>query len=127
MSKVLAAAALLVVAITGCLAAEKKAKPADLREKIAGRTVIINTSIGDIPVVYHPNGAISGKLTTMQAMATGPKVDKGQWWVDGDRLCQKWRNWLRGERHCFRLQFSGKTIHWASDTGTKGTARLASY
>ncbi len=95
-----------------------------LREKLAGHTVVLETAVGEIPIRYHADGSLTGRAPTLQVLRAGPKVDQGRWWVVADKVCQKWRRWLEGSQHCFRVRFVGQAIHWVHDDGRQGTARL---
>jgi hypothetical protein len=62
-------------------------------------------------------GGIAGYL--------GAANDKGQWWVEKAKLCQRWNVWFKGEQQCLKFKQSGKIIHWVADNGKSGTAKLA--
>ena len=53
--------------------------------------------------------------------------DTGRWWIDGNRLCQKFTSWYKGEPMCFELIRTGdKRLKWIRDNGQTGTARIGS-
>ncbi|MEZ5853211.1 MAG: hypothetical protein R3D67_00140 [Hyphomicrobiaceae bacterium] len=85
---------------------------------------MVSTAVGEIPIRYHSDGSLSGRATALQAISTGPKVDHGRWWVVADKVCQKWKRWLDGGEHCFRVRIVGRTIHWVHEDGREGKARL---
>ena len=101
--------------------------PADeaLRRLVSGRTVLLDTPIGTtIPIEFAPDGRMRGKAGGLAGFL-GAANDEGEWWVEKAQLCQRWTVWFKSERQCLRFKHSGRTIHWTSDTGRTGTARLA--
>jgi len=98
----------------------------DLRKAVAGNTVYLRTSGIVLPIAYHPNGTMSGRLPALAAMmATDmPATDKGKWWTAEGRLCQRWNRWLDGRSHCYRFTRDGQTVQWLRDDGKTGTARI---
>ncbi len=99
----------------------------ELRGAVAGRTVYIQTPIGEeIAIRYRPNGTMAGSSSIQLAMLAGESVnrDRGRWWVQNSRLCQKWRSWSEGRALCYRLRVRGNTVRWSRSDGKAGTARL---
>lgn len=96
-----------------------------LRRAIAGRTVMLESSVGSLPITYRPNGTLAGKANGLQSLM-GPKEDSGRWWVAGSKVCQQWNTWLDGVEHCYTMRFDGGTVHWSRDDGRKGKARIVS-
>lgn len=97
---------------------------AALKQKVTGRTVLLNTGYGiSLPIRYRSNGTMTAKSTGV-AKYIGYSQDNGRWWIKGDRLCQKWSKWLKGATRCFKLKISGRNITWSSRSGTSGTARI---
>jgi hypothetical protein len=114
------AVCLPAVADTGRLTAE------DIRRDIVGRTIYLAAPVaGEFPLNYRPNGVVDGDG---QALGLGrfiaPK-DKGKWWIDGDRLCQRFNVWYDGTPMCFELSRTapGK-VKWTRDNGQTGVARI---
>lgn len=68
---------------------------------------------------------MSGKAAMALVPHTGSRADRGRWWINGNRLCQKWNSWLKGRQYCFSFRKSGKTVHWTRNDGRKGTATLS--
>jgi hypothetical protein len=97
----------------------------ELRRAVSGKTVVISTPLGSLPILYRANGSISGKasMVTSQFLG-GPKADEGRWWVSAGELCQQWKVWLDGRKHCYRMRVTGATVHWRRDDGRTGTAVL---
>lgn len=96
-----------------------------LRRAVSGKTVLIATPIGSIPIRYNSNGTMTGRAPVFVA-SLGTQRDRGQWWIADDRLCQRWYRWLAAKRHCFKLQHAGPTVYWLRDDGLSGTATIAS-
>lgn len=95
-----------------------------LRQMVSGRTVNLDTPIGTvIPIVYGPDGRLSGKAGGL-AGYLGAASDEGEWWVEKGRLCQRWKIWFKGTPDCLKFRQSGQVIHWESDNGKSGTARI---
>ena len=93
---------------------------------ISGKTVLIDTPVGAVPVVFNADGTLAGQSKEV-ARYVGVEQDTGKWWVSGDRqrLCQKWRSWLDGKLHCYTLHQEGAVLHWSRSDGEKGLARIA--
>jgi len=96
-----------------------------LRQALAGKTVVLHTPVGSIPINYQSNGTMSGRAHSMQ-MYVGSEKDNGTWWIKADQVCQKWSKWLDGKSHCFTLRLDGRVVHWRSNDGRTGTATIAS-
>ena len=96
-----------------------------LRQALAGKTVLLHTPVGSIPISYQTNGTMSGRARSMQ-MYVGSEQDSGTWWIKADQVCQKWTKWLEGKSHCFTLRLDGRVVHWRSTDGRTGTATIAS-
>ena len=96
-----------------------------IRALVSGRTVHIRTSFGAvIPVDFKANGQMRGEAGSL-GFILGASSDRGKWWVEKGKLCQKWRIWLRRKARCIRLRKRGGIIYWRSDDGRTGTARIA--
>jgi Mannosyl-glycoprotein endo-beta-N-acetylglucosaminidase len=97
-----------------------------VRKLVAGRTVLLDTPVGStIPITFTENGTMRGKAGSLGSYL-GAEVDEGKWWVSGARLCQRWRVWFDRETQCLTLRPAGKIVHWSSDKGHSGTARIVS-
>ena len=96
-----------------------------LKQVVTGKTIVLNTPVGGIPIVYRDNGTMTGRAKDMQ-MYTGQERDRGTWWVKSDQICQKWDTWLEGRSYCFTFRLDGRTVHWRRNDGRTGTATLAS-
>jgi len=97
-----------------------------LREAISGKTVYLNVSGFELPIVYSPNGRMKGTMATIAAsFSRGDGAsDRGKWWVENDQLCQKWTNWMDGKSFCYKLTRNGNQVQWVRNDGHTGTARI---
>ncbi|MDX2158859.1 MAG: hypothetical protein SFW09_20340 [Hyphomicrobiaceae bacterium] len=96
-----------------------------LKKMIAGRTIVLDTPIGGVPITYRADGSLAGKASSVQAIAIR-KSDHGRWWIADSKLCQQWAVWLDGKRHCYAMRIDGRLVHWRRDDGRTGTARIVS-
>ncbi len=120
-----AACAALFGLSSGALAQGANLNGDALRQALAGKTVLLHTPVGSIPISYQSNGTMSGRAKSMQ-MYVGSEQDSGTWWIKADQVCQKWSKWLDGKSHCFTLRLDGRVVHWRSTDGRTGTATIAS-
>ena len=99
-----------------------------LREAISGKTIYLNTPLGEIPIQYQPNGTMRGSSSVTLATLAGESVtsDTGRWWVMREQLCQQWKNWADSRSHCYKLRTAGSSVQWRRNDGQSGTARIAS-
>lgn len=95
-----------------------------LRTVLTGKTVVLNTPVGGIPIDYRDNGTMVGRAKDL-SMYVGAERDTGRWWIKSDQVCQKWDVWLSARAYCFTLRVVGRTVHWKRNDGEAGTARLA--
>ena len=96
-----------------------------LREAVAGKTVYVHSPLGDIPVRYSPNGTMSARTELALLDGEDTSADKGRWWVEENKLCIRWQNWMERKQHCFTMHKVGhSTVRWNRDDGKSGTARL---
>lgn len=109
--------------VAGALADSTKLTGEALRQAVSGRTVLIQTPVGSFPVRYKGDGTMAGQAPVLVA-SLGTQKDNGQWWITGDRLCQRWYQWLDARPHCFSLRRIGATVHWLRDDGLSGTATI---
>lgn len=92
---------------------------------VSGRTVLLDTPIGTtIPIQFDESGTMRGKAGGL-ASYLGAASDEGRWWVEKAKLCLRWNVWFKGELQCLQFRQSGKVIHWVSDNGRAGTAKIA--
>ena len=98
----------------------------ELKSFISGRRIYLATPLGgEIPLNYRANGVVdgSGEAAGLGRYMT-PK-DSGRWWVSGNRVCQKWKEWYKGRTFCFTVdKLSANKIRWVRDDGQSGIARV---
>ena len=98
---------------------------AAIRSLIAGKKVYLSTPYGvELPLEYKRNGAVRGDVSGISLARVFTPSETGQWWVDGNRLCQKWPSWYDGTTACFSLRKTADGIRWLRDDGLKGTASI---
>jgi hypothetical protein len=99
----------------------------ELRQAISGKTVYLNVSGFELPIVYSANGRMKGTMGTVAAsFSTGNGAsDRGKWWVENDQLCQKWNSWMDGQTYCYKLTRNGSNVTWVRNDGRSGTARIS--
>jgi hypothetical protein len=97
-----------------------------LRRLVAGRTMLLAVPLGgEFPLIYRPDGTVTGESPQSLFARLDPKADSGRWWVDGASLCQVWSAWYDGKRHCFTIEPTGpRTVRWVRDDGLSGKARI---
>ena len=126
--KLLSATLLLTVSIGVSAKAElKNLSGSEVRKIVAGKTIVLETPYGfELPIRYRVNGTMTGRGHKIAQLvsAKGKTIDRGRWWIQGNRLCQKWNDWLEGKSHCFRLKRQGKKVFWKANSGHQGTARI---
>lgn len=129
MRKTIVSLALMALGSDVTFAVERSASGvAGLKEAVSGKTVYIQTPIGEeVAVRYRPNGTMVGGSSVQLAALAGESVarDKGRWWVSNEQLCQKWSSWSEGRQLCYKLRISGSHVQWSRNDGKSGTARLA--
>lgn len=128
MRKTVLSLAFAVLGCQGALATESALLAGtELRGAVAGKTVYIQTPIGEeVAIRYSPNGTMTGGSSMHLAALAGESVksDRGRWWVAKEQLCQKWSSWSEGRSLCYKLRVSGKRVQWSRNDGKTGTARL---
>lgn len=97
-----------------------------LKQAVSGKQVYLATPLGgEFPLNYRTNGVVDGSGKAVGLGKFMQPTDTGTWWVKGEKLCQKWKNWYDGKEFCFTVQSEGPNkISWVRDDGMKGTARI---
>lgn len=96
-----------------------------LQSAVAGRTVYIDTPMGEVPIRYTKSGSVHGNTELALLDGESTAVDRGRWWVSDNKLCVRWQNWLNGATHCFTMHRVGTThVRWRREDGKSGIARL---
>jgi hypothetical protein len=97
-----------------------------LREAIVGKTIYLNVSGFDLPILYKANGRMAGNMGAVAAafsLGDGSR-DSGRWWIDSNQLCQRWTSWMEGQIHCYKITRKGNVINWLREDGVSGRARI---
>lgn len=95
-----------------------------LRAAVSGKTVRLDTRIGSIPISFRSDGTMTGRASEL-ANYLGRGYDTGTWWIDDNKLCQRWKLWLDGQSYCFTIRQSGQRVQWTRDDGVKGTLTVS--
>jgi Bacterial SH3 domain len=115
----------VLVTGTAALAEPAPLKGPAIREMVPGAVIHIDTPLGSkLPVRFTDDGLMSGEAGSL-ASYLGSDKDRGRWWVENDKLCQKWFKWFDAEVKCLELRQEGQRIFWSSDDGKSGTATIA--
>jgi len=103
--------------------ANKQLQGDTLKKAVSGRTVRLATPLGALPIRFRMDGTMSGTAGELAAY-TGSAEDSGRWWVNSEKLCQRWRTWLNGQTYCFTLRQEGRLVHWVRNDGLSGKATI---
>ncbi len=115
----------IIVSGTAALAEPAPLKGTAIKEMVPGAVIHIDTPLGSrLPVRFTGDGLMSGEAGGL-ASYLGSANDRGRWWVENDKLCQKWFKWFDAEVKCLQLRQQGQRIFWSSDDGKSGTATIA--
>ncbi len=123
MKKLVITAGLISVASAAGAAPTAVTGP-DIAKLVSATTVEIDTPLGKrISVRYVAGGRLSGSAGELASYLGAPS-DTGRWWVEGNRLCNKWLKWFDAEAQCLELKRNGDRIQWQNQAGTSGTATI---
>ena len=105
--------------------AEQLAGPA-IKDAVNGKRIYLATPFGgEFPLYYKTNGQVTGDGTALGLGRYLAPRETGRWFVDGNRLCQQFPTWYRGQVNCFTLRKTGETtLRWRRDDGYSGRARI---
>lgn len=97
-----------------------------LRRFLADRRIYLAVPLGgELPLFYRADGHLDGSGEAAGLGRFLAPSDSGRWWVEGDRICQKWQSWYDGRTFCFTLDMlGGDRVAWHRDDGEKGVARV---
>jgi hypothetical protein len=116
---------LFAATTSGSFAGEAQLAGADLHAAVAGKTVYVQSPMGEIPIRYAANGTLHGRTELALLDGESQTSDRGRWWVSDKKLCIQWHSWMEGKAHCFTMhRIGGSTVRWRRDDGKSGTARL---
>ncbi|MGF0537745.1 hypothetical protein ACQQ2Q_07095 [Agrobacterium sp. ES01] len=118
--------AMIASQFSGVAFADEKYTSADIKGDIVGRRIFLAAPFGgEFPLNYRTNGQVDGDGKALGLGRLAKPNDKGRWWIDGDRLCQQFTTWYKGEPMCFELYRTGQnTLKWIRNNGQTGTARI---
>jgi hypothetical protein len=93
---------------------------------VSGKRIYLAVPFGgEIPLNYRKNGRVDGSGEAAGLGRYMAPKDSGRWWVDGNKLCQKWQEWYDGRTFCFTVtKLSDSRIRWLRDDGKSGVARV---
>lgn len=96
-----------------------------LRQQIPGAKIQVDTPLGSVvPVSYGADGTLEGKAGAVAFFLGSPK-DRGKWWIEGSKLCQRWNTWFNGRTNCARVfRTAENRIEWIDQDGDKGTGTV---
>lgn len=118
--------AICLLAFPTGVAQASELSSAEIRSKIAGKRVLLNTGYGiKFPLVYKTSGRVTGDGTgTGLGQYFAPK-ETGNWWIRDNQMCQKFPTWYKGRTFCFKLENKGgNKLLWKRDDGKSGTATV---
>ncbi|MDI7862629.1 hypothetical protein MRS76_11720 [Rhizobiaceae bacterium n13] len=98
----------------------------DIRNSIVGKRVFLAVPFGgEFPLNYRTSGELDGSGEALGLGRYMKPRDRGRWWIDADRLCQKFETWYDGQPMCFEIyRIDPKRVQWIRNNGQKGTARI---
>lgn len=118
-----------VTAILVAILAPATAQPLSgdaIKALVSGKRVYLSTPYGlEFPLRYRADGQVNGDASGFKLAGMLAPKETGKWWVEGEKLCQKWPSWYDGKTLCFTVRQTGKgSISWTRDDGLSGTARI---
>jgi hypothetical protein len=126
-SRVCAAAAAVVVAVASFPAQSNASQlsGSEIRQAIGGKKVLLQTRWGGFPLTYAKSGKVTGDGTALGLARFFAPKETGSWWLAGNRLCQQFPTWYKGQQFCFTLSRTNETtLRWVRDDGYSGTAKI---
>jgi len=106
-------------------AAAEELSNSEIKSLVGGKKVYLATRWGEFPLYYAPDGRVTGDGTGMGLARFFAPKETGRWFVDNNRLCQRFPTWYDGKTSCFTLMQSGKNqLRWRRGDGYSGRARI---
>ncbi len=98
----------------------------DIKSKVSGKRIYLATPFGgEFPLFYRTDGRVDGSGEAVGLGRFIRPTDSGNWWITGDKLCQRWKTWYDGQVMCFKLTHVGQNrLRWKQDNGDNGLARI---
>jgi hypothetical protein len=122
----LALSAAIMAGVGAAVATSGPLDAAGIQSTVGGKRIYLATPFGgEFPLNYRPGGVVDGDGEALGLGKMMAPKDRGRWWIDGNRLCQQWKEWYDGRAYCFTLTRTGaKSLRWVRDDGLAGTARV---
>ena len=97
-----------------------------LRNAVSGKTVYLKISGFELLIRYSATGTMVGRMGAVAASLAGGvgASDRGNWWISGDQMCQRWTSWMDGKSYCYKLTLKGRSIRWVRNDGRSGSGRI---
>lgn len=98
----------------------------EIKQSIIGKRIYLAVPFGgEFPLNYRMDGRVDGTGEALGLGRFAKPNDTGRWWIDSDRLCQKFTSWYKGEPMCFELErIDDRRLKWTRNNGQTGTARI---
>ena len=97
-----------------------------ITEAISGKRVTLVTMGLQFPLVYNRDGTVAGDGSAVGLSRYFNPTETGSWWIDSDRLCQKFPTWYKGKTWCFGLEAEcANRLRWRRDDGFSGKAVIS--
>ncbi|HEV7305381.1 hypothetical protein [Ensifer sp.] len=114
-----------IFAATDLQAAQRYATE-DIRQEVVGRRIYLAAPFGgEFPLNYRQDGSVDGDGEALGLGRFVQPKDVGSWWIEADRLCQKFRTWYDGRPMCFELyRVDDERLKWIRNDGETGIARI---
>jgi hypothetical protein len=112
--------------VQGSAFASQRFTAAEIASDIIGKRIYLAVPMGgEFPLNYRTNGQVDGTGEALGLGRFAKPNDTGRWWIDGDRLCQQFTTWYKGNPMCFELErIDDGKLKWTRDNGQTGTARI---
>ena len=93
---------------------------------LRGKRIYLSIPIGgEFPLNYYVDQVIDGNGQTTGLGFLFKQTDSGTWWVEQNKMCQKWTSWYDSKPFCFKLKrIDQNSLYWIRDDGLEGTARI---
>lgn len=116
----------VLLAASASQAAAERYTAKEIREDIVGRRIFLAVPLGgEFPLNYRKGGRVDGSGEALGLGRFAKPNDTGSWWIESDRLCQKFRSWYDGRSMCFELyRIDDKRLKWIRNDGKSGMARI---
>lgn len=116
----------VVCAVTASEAAAERYRANEIKGEIVGRRIFLAAPLGgEFPLNYRTTGSVDGDGEALGLGRFVKPKDTGTWWIQSDRLCQRFRTWYDGRSMCFELyRVDEMRLKWIRNDGKTGIARI---